>query len=202
MDDMADTSHGWIAWTAAALLASLAHELIDSHIGLYGQTSSQMSLLQAANVFLTSLIYGWWLYAVGVASTGNKSALVSALVIVVVWVLLANGVAAVAVSTPPSSAFPYQDIAHFSCIVLGVGASAAIWRARFDGGGGLVGYARGGGHNPALGIRRPKRPGAAEHLIGALNVKGRRDPYHPSPRVGIPSHPYSPKCSMALAGPP
>ena len=127
---MADTPHVWIAWTAAALLASLAHVLIDSHIGLYGETSSQMSLLQAANVFLTSLIYGWWVYAVGVASTGNKSALVSTLVIVVVWVLLANGVAALAVSPPPSSAFPYQDIAHFSCIVLGVGASAAIWRAR------------------------------------------------------------------------
>ncbi len=44
--------------------------------------------------------------------------------------MLANGVAAVAVAPPPSSAFPYQDIAHFSCIVFGVGASAAIWRAR------------------------------------------------------------------------
>ena len=130
MDDVADTSHGWIAWTAVALLASLAHVLIDSHIGLYSQTSSQMSLLQAANVLLTSLFCGWWLYTVGLASTGNKPALVSALIIVVVWVVLANGVAAVAVAPPPSSAFPYQDIAHFSCIVLGVGASAALWRAR------------------------------------------------------------------------
>ena len=121
MDDMADTSHGWIAWTAAALLASLAHVLIDSHIGLYGETSSQMSLLQAANVLLTSLFYGWAIYAVGVASAGNKSALVST---------LANGVAALAVAPPPSSAFPYQDIAHVACIVFGVGASAAIWRAR------------------------------------------------------------------------
>jgi acyl-CoA reductase-like NAD-dependent aldehyde dehydrogenase len=95
MDDMADTSHGWIAWTAAALLASLAHVLIDSHIGLYGETSSQMSLLQAANVLLMSLFYGWWIYAVGLASMGDKSALVSTLIIVVVWVLLANGVAAV-----------------------------------------------------------------------------------------------------------
>jgi hypothetical protein len=129
MNDMVGTSHGWIAWTAA-LLASLAHVLIDSHIGLYGETSSQMSLLQAANVLLTSLIYGWWVYAVGVTSAGNKSALVSTLVIVVVWVLLVNGVAALAVAPPPSSAFPYQDIAHVSCIVLGVGASVAIWRAR------------------------------------------------------------------------
>ena len=127
---MADTPRVWVAWTAAALLASLVHVLIDSHIGLYGETSSQMSLLQAANVFLTSLIYGWWVYVVGVASTGNKSALVSTLIIVVMWVLLANGVGALAVAPPPSSAFPYQDIAHFSCIVVGVGASAALWRAR------------------------------------------------------------------------
>jgi hypothetical protein len=60
---------------------------------------------------------------------GDKSALVSTLIIVVVWVLLANGVAALAVAPPPSSGFPYQDIAHFSRVVLG-GASAAVWRAR------------------------------------------------------------------------
>ncbi len=29
---------------------------------------------------------------------------------------------------PPSSAFPYQDIAHASSIVFGAGASASIWR--------------------------------------------------------------------------
>ena len=126
---MAYTPNLWIAWTAATLLASLVHVLIDFHIGLYGDTSSRMSSLQAANLFLTSLVYGWWIYAVGVASTGNKSALVSALVIVALWGLLWNGVVGLAVSPPPSSAFPYQDIAHVSCIVFGAGASAAIWRA-------------------------------------------------------------------------
>ncbi len=88
-----------------------------------------MSSLQAANLFLTSLVYGWWIYTVGVASAGNKSALVSALVVAALWGLLANGVAALAVAPPPSSAFPYQDIAHVSCIVFGAGASAATWRA-------------------------------------------------------------------------
>jgi hypothetical protein len=129
MGEMAYTSNRWIAWTAAALLASLVHVLIDFHMGLYGDTSSRMSSLQAANLFLTSLVYGWWIYTVGVASTGNKSALVSALVVAVLWGLLGNGVAALVVSPPPSSAFPYQDIAHVTCIVFGAGASAAIWRA-------------------------------------------------------------------------
>jgi hypothetical protein len=119
----------WIAWTAAALLASLVHVLIDFHLGLYGDTSSRMSSLQAANLFLTSLVYGWWIYAVGVASTGNKSALVSALVIVALWGLLWNGVVGLAVSPPAQQRVPLQDIAHVSCIVFGAGASAAIWRA-------------------------------------------------------------------------
>lgn len=34
-----------------------------------------------------------------------------------------------AVSPPPSSAFPYQDIAHFASIAFGAGAGATIWRA-------------------------------------------------------------------------
>lgn len=129
MREIAYSSNRWIAWTAAALLASLLHVLIDFHIGLYGDTSSRMSSLQAANLFLTSLVYGWWIYTVGVASTGNRSALLSALVVTALWGLLGNGVAALAVSPPPSSAFPYQDIAHFSCIVFGAGATVAIWRA-------------------------------------------------------------------------
>jgi hypothetical protein len=129
MGEMVYTSNRWIAWTAGTLLASMVHVLIDLHIGLYGDTSSRMSSLQAANLFFTGLVYGWWVYMIGVASTGNKSALVSVLIVAVLWGLLGNGVAALAASPPPSSAFPYQDIAHVSCIAFGAGASAAIWRA-------------------------------------------------------------------------
>ena len=128
MGELANTSNTWIAWTSAALVASLVHVLVDLHIGLYGETSSRMSWLQAANLFFTSLVYGWWIYAAAVAATGDKSALVSALVIAVLWSFLWNGVVGLAVSSPPSSAFPYQDIAHASSIVFGAGASASIWR--------------------------------------------------------------------------
>jgi hypothetical protein len=119
MGELANTSNAWIAWTSAALVASLVHVLVDFHIGLYGEASSRMSSLQAANLFFTSLVYGLWIYAAAVAATGDKSALVSALVIAVLWAFLWNGVVGLAVSPPPSSAFPYQDIAHASSIVFG-----------------------------------------------------------------------------------
>lgn len=129
MGELTSTQNAWIAWTAAALLASLAHVLIDFHIGLYGEASSRVSSLQAANLFLTSLVYGWWIYAVAVAGSGNGPALVSALVVAALWAFLWNGLIGLMVSPPPSSAFPYQDIAHVSSIVFGADASAAIWRA-------------------------------------------------------------------------
>jgi len=129
MGGLANAPSAWIAWTAAALIASLVHVLIDFHIGLYGETSTKMSSLQGANLFLTSLVYGYWIYAVAVAGFGNRSALVSALVVAALWAFLWNGVIGLMISPPPSSAFPYQDIAHVSSIVFGAGASAAIWRA-------------------------------------------------------------------------
>jgi hypothetical protein len=66
--ELANSSKKWIAWTSAALVASLVHVLADFHIGLYSETSSRMSSLQAANLFFASLIYGWWIYAATVAS--------------------------------------------------------------------------------------------------------------------------------------
>lgn len=74
------------------------------------------------------MVYGWWIYAVALASLGDKSALVSALVLAVSWAFLWNAVVGLAVSPPPSSAFPYQDIAHFVSIVFGAGAGVTIWQ--------------------------------------------------------------------------
>jgi hypothetical protein len=52
--ELANTSNKWIAWTSAALVASLVHVLADFHIGLYSETSSRMSSLQAANLFFAN----------------------------------------------------------------------------------------------------------------------------------------------------
>ena len=128
MGEAAGVSNPWIAWTAAALMASLFHVLVDFHIGLYGGASSAMSLLQAANIVLTSLVFGWWIWATAVGVSGNESALVGALVVAALWAFLWNGVVGLFVSPPPSSAFPYQDIAHLTSIVFGAGAAVEIWR--------------------------------------------------------------------------
>ena len=103
MGGLANTSNTWIAWISAALVASLVHVLVDFHIGLYGETSSRVSSLQVANLFFTSLVYGWWIYAV--AASGDKSALVSALVIVALWAFLWNGVVGHAVSPRLAAGF-------------------------------------------------------------------------------------------------
>ena len=128
MGEVTGIQTAWVGWTAAALVASLAHVLVDYHIGLYGESSLRMSSLQAANLAATSLVYGWWIYAVAVAALGDKSALVSALVLAVAWASLWNGAVGLVVSPPPSSAFPCQDVAHLSSIVFGAGAGATIWQ--------------------------------------------------------------------------
>lgn len=111
----------------AALSASLVHTFIDSHIGLFGPTSTDMTLLQAANVVTTCLVIGWWAICLGASVTGTRSGLHGAFTLVIVWALLANGAAAAAVAPPPSAAFPYQDIAHFSSLILGAAAAWTTW---------------------------------------------------------------------------
>lgn len=130
----ANISNTWTAWTAAALTTSLIHVLIDLHIGLYGETSLQMTPLQAANLFVTSLVYGWWMHTVAVASSGDCSALLSALAVTVLWAFLWNGLKGFIVSPPPSSAFPYQDLAHILSLVFGAAAGVATWGAVRSGG--------------------------------------------------------------------
>ncbi len=49
----------WLIFSAAAVAASLAHVLIDYHIGLYGRSSAVMQPLQAGNLLCTSLVYAW-----------------------------------------------------------------------------------------------------------------------------------------------
>jgi hypothetical protein len=47
----------WLALVKRGALGfSLAHTFVDYHIGLYGESSSSISLLQATNVAVTSLV--------------------------------------------------------------------------------------------------------------------------------------------------
>ena len=132
-DDAASlTNRGpaWLPWTALAAFAALAHVLIDAHIGLWGETSDDMSALQAANAAVLGALYAWWMVIIGLAVQGYRAALRSALVLAVVFVGLLNGLFAFIAAPPPSAAFPYQDLAHGGSLVFGAVAGLSLWRNR------------------------------------------------------------------------
>ncbi len=133
---MSDTNRGslfseapWLPWTAAALGATVAHLLIDYHIGLYGETSEIMSALQAASAVRQAVLIAWWLL-LAVAAVYDSGALRALFWLVVVDAAIMNGAVAFAVAPPPSAGFPYQDLAHGAALVFGVIAAVRISRRR------------------------------------------------------------------------
>jgi hypothetical protein len=119
----------WSVFTALALGVSLVHVLIDYSVGLYGQSSSFMSALQATTIVMIALIYACWLAAMAWAGSGQKTAGACLLVLTIGWTFLGNGVGVLVACPPPCrNAFPYQDIAHVSNVLFGALASFTIWR--------------------------------------------------------------------------
>ncbi len=119
---------GWLVLNVAAMSASAAHVLVDIHLGLFGASSSSMSLLQAMNIAFACLVLSWWVLCLAAASGAAPGALSGALILAAVWALLATGMAAVAAAPPPSDAFPFQDLTHLAGLVLGALAAVATWR--------------------------------------------------------------------------
>ena len=124
---LAAEAPAWLLLNVAALAASLAHVFIDYQIGLFGASSPIMSPLQAANILCTCLVIAWWTLSLALASTTTQGSLFSAFTLSIGWALVANGAAAIAAVPPPSAAFPYQDIAHFSSLILGGLAGYTTW---------------------------------------------------------------------------
>lgn len=119
----------WILLNAAALAASLSHVLIDSAIGLYGNSSAMMSPLQAANILLICLLYAYWMLLIAWMESARKSVLISLFLLTGLWSFLANGAAGLGACPPLCrSAFPYQDIAHISSLIFGGLAAYTTWR--------------------------------------------------------------------------
>ena len=119
---------GWLLFNVAALSSVLAHIFIDSHLGLYGDVSPSMSLLQATNVALTCLVIAWWILCL-VATTGPaRPGLSGAFILAVLGALLSNGLAAMVTAPPPADAFPYQDLTHLLSAAFGALAALTTWR--------------------------------------------------------------------------
>ena len=130
-------------WTTAAFSATLAHLLIDQHIGLYGSTSESMTGWEAANVGRHAVLAALWV-GVAVAATDSADARRALLWLVVVDAALLNGAVAFLAAPPPSAAFPFQDLSHGLALVMGVVAAVVLVRSLPD-----VGPPRGRGWRTA-----------------------------------------------------
>ncbi len=117
----------WLVWSTLAIVATLAHVLIDAHIGLWGETSDEMSVLQATNLGAQGVVYGWWALALVFAARGDRWGMRSALVMAAGNAFLLHGAIAIVAAPPPSAAFPYQDLAHGLSLVTGGVAAVYIW---------------------------------------------------------------------------
>ncbi len=124
-------SLAWLlALNAVALAFSQVHTLIDWHIGLYGPSSSFMSLDQAVLVASFGALLIGWAFSFGSAGRREKAGLVSLFIFAFGWSFLANGVVAFGACPPPcANAFPYQDMAHLGNIVFGGMAAYSTRRA-------------------------------------------------------------------------
>ena len=104
--------------SAGAILFSFVHYLIDWHIGLFGETSEDVSILQAALVFLSGLLYAAWAVMLGSAEA-KRSHAAALLVFSGGWTFLGNGLVIFACLPPCEAGFPYQDIAHVGSLLFG-----------------------------------------------------------------------------------
>ena len=123
------TASSWLRWTIVALMAALTHVLIDYHIGLFGEHSSRMALIQALAALSVALLFGTWAAAIGAAGAGGADALRVVFWFTVVEAALLNGALGFVGAPPPADAFPYQDVSHGASLTAGVVAAVRIRRA-------------------------------------------------------------------------
>jgi hypothetical protein len=119
---------GWLVASVLALAATLAHLLIDVHIGLFGASAPEIGPLQMVNIGIIAAVFAYWAYAMAYALAGSASALAAVVVFSAFWAAFANGAVALVVAPPPSLGFPYQDITHGLSLVFGTLATVLAWR--------------------------------------------------------------------------
>jgi hypothetical protein len=119
----------WVWLNAGALTLVVAHQLIDFHIGLTGPSSLEMSGLQALNILLGSMIFGWWAVMFVLAGRGSRIGLLGLLVMSLLVSFLGNGIVALGACPPPcEGAFPYQDMAHIGNVIIGGAAAYTVYQ--------------------------------------------------------------------------
>jgi len=126
----------WLWLSVAAMVAGTLHILLDASVGLFPARGS-LAPMVAAVLLLISLIHAWWAISLAAGARGVGGGVASAAVLGLGWTLLTNGSAIVYCPPPCPEGAPLTDIAHISCLVLGIVAPAvaiwALWRRRARG---------------------------------------------------------------------
>ena len=121
------TAH-WLTLHALALLSATLHAVVDWHIGLFGPTSSTLSLPQAGVAVGMSLVTALWALGLAWAARDEARGHVTVLIVALLWGFLGNGLVIAACPPPCADGFPYQDLSHVGSLVFGAAASWASWR--------------------------------------------------------------------------
>ena len=114
---------------ALALAFSLAHLLVDWHIGLFGASSQAVSGSQAALLWLASFLYAGWGLGLAAAARGARAGLLSLVTLSAGWAALGNGLPLVFCLPPCAGGYPHQDLTHVGSLLFGSWAAYARWQA-------------------------------------------------------------------------
>ena len=92
-------------------------------------SGSAITLGQGLALLSIAAVYGWWLSPIAALTSGIRGAALALVVIDVLWVLLAQGLAGHAFCAFPicPNAAPFSDINRLGSVVFGL---AAAWTAR------------------------------------------------------------------------
>lgn len=114
----------------AAATVSLLGWLILMREGVFG-TGAAITFGQGMALLTIAAVYGWWLSPIAALTGGVRGAALALVVIDVVWVVLAQGVAGYAFCAFPvcPTAAPFSDINRLGSVVFGLAAAWTAWRA-------------------------------------------------------------------------
>lgn len=115
---------------AAAATVSLLGWLILARDGVFG-AGRTISAGEGMTLLAVAAVYGWWLSPVAALTAGIKGAALALVVIDLVWVVLAQGVAGFAFCAIPvcPSAAPFSDVDRYGSVVFGLAAAWTAWRS-------------------------------------------------------------------------
>lgn len=114
----------------AAATVSLLGWLVLMREGIFG-SGTAVTLGQGLSLLTIAAVYGWWLSPIAALTGGVRGAALALVVIDLLWVVLAQGVAGFffcAVPVCPTAA-PFSDVNRYGSVMFGLAAAWTAWRA-------------------------------------------------------------------------